>query len=98
MRTCSRKPGKRSPSRWPATWWPLNPILILLLLGIQGPTFGSLDWYDEFDRPLGEPLGDAVQDGWEYTREFEHVKVWVNINTKEAKIEWEGLHALIRSG
>ncbi|MDX2431816.1 MAG: putative glycoside hydrolase, partial [Bacteroides sp.] len=50
---------------------------------------GSLDWYDEFDRPLGEPLGDAVQDGWEYTREFEHVKVWVNINTKEAKIEWE---------
>ena len=25
---------------------------------------GSLDWYDEFDRPLGKPLGDAVIDGW----------------------------------
>ena len=49
---------------------------------------GSLDWYDELDRPLGKPLGDAVQDGWEYTREFEHVKVWVNLETKEAKIEW----------
>ena len=52
-------------------------------------SFGTLEWYDELDRPLGEPLGDAVKDGWEYTREFEHVKVWVNIETKEARIEWE---------
>ncbi len=52
------------------------------------PEFGTLEWYDELDRPLGKPLGDAVIDGWEYTREFEHVKVWVNIETKEAKIDW----------
>lgn len=54
------------------------------------PEFGTLEWYEELERPLGEPLGDAVQDGWEYTREFEHVKVWVNIETKEARIHWEG--------
>ena len=58
------------------------------------PNFGTLEWYDELDRPLGEPLGAAVQDGWEYTREFEHVKVWVNIETREARIEWEGLSPL----
>ena len=52
------------------------------------PEFGTLEWYDELDRPLGESLGDAVVDGWEYTREFEHVKVWVNIETKETKIDW----------
>ena len=53
------------------------------------PQFGTLEWYDELDRPLGEPLGDAEINGWEYTREFEHVKVWVNIETKEATIDWE---------
>ena len=55
---------------------------------------GSLDWYEELDRPLGEPKGDAIKNGWVYTREFEHVSVWVNIETKEAKIEWEGFTPL----
>ena len=58
------------------------------------PEYGTLEWYEELDRPLGEPLGDAVKDGWEYTREFEHVRVWVNIETKKARIEWEGYSPL----
>ena len=47
---------------------------------------GCMDWYPEFDKPLGKPLGDAVINGWELSREFEHVSVWVNLETKEAKI------------
>ncbi|MDX2431817.1 MAG: putative glycoside hydrolase [Bacteroides sp.] len=50
---------------------------------------GSLDSYPEFEKPLGDPKGDAVRTGWEFTREFEHCKVWVNIETKKATISWK---------
>jgi len=50
---------------------------------------GSLDPYPEFDKPLGEPNGQAVRDGWQYTREFEHCKVWVDLETKQATIDWK---------
>jgi hypothetical protein len=49
---------------------------------------GSLDWYEEFDKPLGPPLADATRTGWIYTREFEHCNVSVDLESKEAKIEW----------
>jgi len=50
---------------------------------------GCLDWYPEFDKPMGKPLGDAVINGWELSREFEHLSVWVNLETKEAKLNWK---------
>ena len=50
---------------------------------------GSLDWYPEFDLSPGKPKGQAVRKGWEYTREFEHCKVWVNLEAKTANIEWK---------
>lgn len=50
---------------------------------------GSLDWYAEFDKPLGKPKSDAVRNGWEYNREFKNCKVWVNLETREAKIDWK---------
>ena len=50
---------------------------------------GSLDWYDEFDRPLGPPRGDAVRDGWVYSRSFEHAEVWVDLDTRQARIDWQ---------
>ncbi len=50
--------------------------------------YGSLDWYPEFAKPLGAPKGDAVKDGWQYSREFEGCKVWVNLETREARIDW----------
>ena len=31
---------------------------------------GTFDWYPEFDKPLGPPLGDAVRDGWTYRRDI----------------------------
>lgn len=49
---------------------------------------GSLDWYPEFDKPLGKPLGDAKKDGYQYSREFQHCRVTVNLKTKQASIVW----------
>jgi len=49
---------------------------------------GAFEWYPEFDRRLGPPRGDAVRDGYEYRREFEHASVHINIETKQAEIDW----------
>ncbi|MEQ9287948.1 MAG: putative glycoside hydrolase [Cyclobacteriaceae bacterium] len=50
---------------------------------------GCLEWYPELDKKLGNPLADASQSGWTLTREFEHASVRVNLETKEAKINWK---------
>lgn len=49
---------------------------------------GWLLKYPEYDKKLGRPLGKAKREGFVYTREFEHVSVWVNVETREAKITW----------
>jgi hypothetical protein len=49
---------------------------------------GMLDSYPELERPLGPPKADAEWDGLEATREFEYAEVWVNLETKEARIDW----------
>jgi hypothetical protein len=52
---------------------------------------GPLVDYPEFKKPLGPPKGAykrTTPDGWEFTREFEHADVWVNTETREAKINW----------
>ena len=52
---------------------------------------GALVDYPEFKKPLGPPKGAyqrTTPDGWEFTREFEHASVWVNTETREAKITW----------
>lgn len=50
---------------------------------------GCLEWYPEFDKPLGKPLNDMVINGWVLSREYEHALVWVNLETNEAKINWK---------
>lgn len=50
---------------------------------------GCLEWYLEFDKPLGKPLNEMIVNGWELTREYEYVSIWVNLETKEAKINWK---------
>jgi len=42
----------------------------------------------EFNRPLGAPLGPPLKVGYEYTRSYEHVDVWVNVETEEASFVW----------
>ena len=52
---------------------------------------GALVDYPEFKKPLGPPKGPykrTTPDGWEFTREFEHAGVWVNTETRQAKITW----------
>ena len=53
---------------------------------------GPLVDYPEFKKPLGPPKGAyqrTTPDGWEFTREFEHASVWVNTESREAKITWK---------
>lgn len=49
---------------------------------------GSLVDYPEFHKPLGKPKGDAVKDGWIYTRSFEHAEVRVDLSKRTAGIDW----------
>jgi dienelactone hydrolase len=49
---------------------------------------GMLDAYPEFDRPLGPPQADAKWVGLTATREFAHASVWVDLTTKQARIDW----------
>jgi hypothetical protein len=50
---------------------------------------GCLEWYPELDKKLGKPLADAEQSGWELKRLFEHASVRVNLETKDAAIDWK---------
>jgi hypothetical protein len=45
--------------------------------------------YPELERPLGPPKGGTKMDGWNYQRDFAHASVFVNLKTKEARIEWK---------
>lgn len=50
---------------------------------------GCLEWYPEFDKPLGPPTGEMVVEEWTLSREYEHASVRVDLETKEAMIEWK---------
>ena len=46
-------------------------------------------WMDEFDRPLGAPLGTAVLNAaGVYTRKFAHGAVTFDTSTNTAHFEW----------
>ncbi len=52
---------------------------------------GSLYDYPEMHKPLGAPKGPYIrlsENGWQFTREFEHVSVWVDTDKREGKITW----------
>jgi hypothetical protein len=52
---------------------------------------GSLHDYPILHKPLGAPQGAyqrTTPEGWEFTREFAHASVWVNTETRQAKIAW----------
>jgi hypothetical protein len=43
---------------------------------------------DELTRPIGSPLGPPKKRGYEYTRSFKHLDVWLNVETSEARLDW----------
>jgi hypothetical protein len=51
--------------------------------------YGTFDHYPEYDKPLGAPKGEANRDGYKYSREFEHASVFVDLETKDARIDWK---------
>lgn len=52
-------------------------------------TDGGLEAYGEFERPLGRPKADAVWKGLTATRDFAHASVWVDLSSKQARIDWK---------
>lgn len=44
--------------------------------------------FPEFHKPLGPPKGRAVRDGFTYTREFQHARVWLDLTKREGRITW----------
>jgi len=50
-------------------------------------TDGTFVWYPEFDKWLGPPMGDAIREGYTYTREFTYASVFVDLEEKTAKID-----------
>ena len=52
---------------------------------------GALVDYPNFKKPLGPPKNAykrTTPGGWEFTRDFEHASVWVNTESRQAKITW----------
>ena len=45
--------------------------------------------FPEFKKPLGPPKGPAVRQGYQYTREFEHASVWLDIEAGKGKVTWK---------
>ena len=43
----------------------------------------------EYKKPLGAPKGPATRDGYIYTREFEHARVWLDIENDQGKVTWK---------
>jgi len=70
-----------------------GPYSYFMFQATERPSDASIawdtKWMDEFNKPLGEPLGSPVRDGYEFTRSFEHVDVWVNVLTSEGRLYWD---------
>jgi hypothetical protein len=77
---------------WSYSWWydlhdgyypPANSSM-------ANTTSAPLGWYPDLARPLGTPLGPAVQgQDWVYTRSFERANVTVDLaDYKTATISW----------
>ena len=46
-------------------------------------------WHPQYDKPLGEPMGDAVKKGDVYTRQFKSgTKVTFNVTSNVGTIAW----------
>ncbi|MGE0755847.1 MAG: putative glycoside hydrolase [Pirellulaceae bacterium] len=50
---------------------------------------GGLEAYPELERALGPPQTDATWNGLEATRDFAHASVWIDLHTKQARIDWK---------
>ncbi|NDG72652.1 MAG: hypothetical protein EBY32_15420 [Proteobacteria bacterium] len=50
----------------------------------------------EFERPLGAPMGPAVQDGYIYTRDFAHASVRLDIENQIGSVDWKDSEGVVQ--
>jgi dienelactone hydrolase len=75
--------------------------LVCFLIGAQKYSYFCYGWgyniadgqlieYPEYQYSLGAPKANAnrVPNSWEFSREFEHASVWVDLEKREARINW----------
>lgn len=60
--------------------------------GVNAISYADVVWDSSYiealSRPLGEPLGDPIKEGYIYTRSYEHVDVWVDVESGKAELTW----------
>jgi hypothetical protein len=56
--------------------------------GLDPSWLWDTSWLEEFNRPLGPPLGAPVRDGYVYARSYQYVDVWVDISTRQTQFTW----------
>ncbi|MGJ8592757.1 MAG: putative glycoside hydrolase [Aquaticitalea sp.] len=80
----------------------LEFALACYLIGAQPYSYFMYSWgwqlstgplvnYPELQKPLGAPKSGynrTTPEDWEFTREFEHASVWLNTESRKAKITW----------
>ena len=52
---------------------------------------GGLDAYPELERPLGPPKNEATWNGLIATRDYAYASVWIDLQTKQARIDWKSV-------
>jgi hypothetical protein len=81
----------------------LEYYLACYLIGAQPYSYFQWNWgwnledgnlidYPELNKPLGSPKEAYKRvnpEGWIFTREFEHASVWLDTETRKAKITWK---------
>ncbi|MFB9057317.1 putative glycoside hydrolase [Mariniflexile ostreae] len=81
----------------------LEYYLACYLIGAQPYSYFQWNWgwnledgnlidYPELNKPLGSPkeaFKRVNPKGWVFTREFEHASVWLDTETRKAKITWK---------
>eukprot|EP01084_Bolivina_argentea_P269570 458180_1 len=45
-------------------------------------------WWPEFSYKLGKPKGKFTQNGFKFTREFQHASVFIDCESLESNVEW----------
>ncbi|MBO1254281.1 hypothetical protein J3L16_01125 [Alteromonas sp. 5E99-2] len=80
------------------------PLAVFLIVAEEGAFFSyqasvnakssaqeawNTSFIDEFSYRLGAPLGSPTKDKFIYQRSYENVDVWVDLTTKEARLDWK---------
>ncbi len=80
------------------------PLAVFLIVAEEGAFFSyqasvnakssaqeawNTSFIDEFSYRLGAPLGPPTKDKFIYQRSYENLDVWVDLTTKEARLDWK---------